>query len=102
MPALTSQSYDPGLGTALALFLPLSLLAFAAAITRYHLGVRAVLATLFASAVMHAILMGSLMSYVNGRFGLDTLLILQIANPLLAALLVVILSGRRVVRRFAT
>ena len=102
VPALTSQSYNPGLVTALALFLPLSLLAFAAAITRYHLGVRAVLATLFAGAVMHAILMGSLMSYVNGRFGLDTLLILQIANPLLAALLVVILSGRRVVRRFAT
>jgi hypothetical protein len=102
VPALTSQSYNPGLVTALALFLPLSLLAFAAAITRYHLGVRAVLATLFAGAVMHAILMGSLMSYVNGRCGLDTLLILQIANPLLAALLVVILSGRRVVRRFAT
>jgi hypothetical protein len=27
---------------------------------------------------------------------------LQVANPLLSALLVVILSGRRVVRRFAT
>ena len=102
VPALTSQSYNPGLVTALALFLPLSLLAFAAAITRYHLGVRAVLATLFAGAVLHALLMGSLLSYVNGRFGLDTLLLVQIANPLLSALLVVILSGRRVVRRFAT
>jgi hypothetical protein len=102
VPALTSQSYNPGLVTAVALFLPLSLIAFAAALTRYHLGLRAVLATLFAGAVMHAILIGSLMSYVNGRFGLDTLLILQIANPLLSALLVVILSGRRVVRRFAT
>ncbi|MBS0522032.1 MAG: HXXEE domain-containing protein [Proteobacteria bacterium] len=102
VPALTSQSYNPGLLTALALFLPLSLLAFAAAITRYHLGVRALLATLFAGAVVHAILMGSLMSYVNGRFGLETLLLFQIANPLLAMLLVVILSGRRVVRRFAT
>jgi hypothetical protein len=39
---------------------------------------------------------------VNGRFGLDTLLLFQIANPLLSSLLVVILSGRRVVRRFAT
>ncbi len=102
VPALASQSYNPGLVTALALFLPLSLIAFAAAITRYHLGMRAVIATLFAGAVMHAILIGSLMSYVNGRFSLDTLLILQIANPLLSALLVVILSGRRVVRRFAT
>ena len=102
VPALTTQSYNPGLVTALALFLPLSLLAFAAAITRYHLGVRAVLATLFAGAVAHAILIGSLLSYMNGRFGLDTLLLFQIANPLLSALLVVILSGRRVVRRFAT
>jgi hypothetical protein len=102
IPALAAQSYNPGLVTALALFLPLSLLAFAAAITRYHLGVRAVLATLFAGVVMHALLMGSLMSYVNGRFGLDTLVLVQVANPLLAALLVVILSGRRVVRRFAT
>jgi len=101
-PALTLQSYNPGLFTALALFLPLSLLAFAAAITRYHLGVRAVLATLFAGAVMHAVLMGSLMSFVNGRIDLDTLVLLQIANPLLSALLVVILSGRRIVRRFAT
>lgn len=102
VPALTAQSYNPGLMTAVALFLPLSLIAFAAALTRYHLGMRAVLATLFAGAVLHAILMGSLLSYVNGRFGLDTLLILQVANPLLSALLVVILSGRRVVRKFAT
>jgi len=102
LPALTQQSYNPGLVTALALFLPLSLLAFAAAITRYHLGARAVLATLFAGAVMHGILIGSLMSFVKGRLDLDTLLLLQIANPLLSALLVVILSGRRVVRRFAT
>jgi len=39
---------------------------------------------------------------VNGRLGLDELLIVQVANPLLAVVLVVILSGRRVVRRFAT
>jgi hypothetical protein len=102
VPALSAQSYNPGLLTALALFLPLSLLAFAAAITRYHLGVRAVLATLFAGAVLHAILMGSLLSFVNERLDLDTLLLLQVVNPLLAALLVVILSGRRGVRRFAT
>jgi hypothetical protein len=102
MPALVAQSYNPGLLTAIALFLPLSLLAFAAALMRYHLGVRSVLATLFAGAVLHAILMGSLMSFVNGRLNLDTLLLLQIVNPLLSALVVVGLSGRRVARRFAT
>jgi hypothetical protein len=102
VPALTGQSYNPGLATAVILFLPLSLLAFAAAMTRYHLGLRAVLATLFAGAVVHAILMGSLMSFITGRLDVDTLMLVQLANPLLAALLVVILSGRRVVRRFAT
>jgi hypothetical protein len=102
IPAALSQSYNPGLVTALALFLPLSLIAFAAAMTRYHLGLRAVLASLFAGAVLHAVLMGSLMSFVDGRLGLDTLLLLQVINPLLAVVLVVILSGRRSVRRFAT
>jgi hypothetical protein len=102
VPALAMQSYNPGLVTAVVLFLPLSLLAFAAAITHYHLGLRAVLATLFAGAVMHAILIGSLMSFVNRRLSLDALLLLQILNPLLSALVVVGLSGRRVVRRFAT
>jgi hypothetical protein len=102
IPAVLAQSYNPGLLTALVLFLPLSLIAFAAAMTRYHLGLRAVLATLFAGVVLHAVLMGSLMSFVNGRINLDTLLLIQILNPLLSALVVVGLSGRRVVRRFAT
>jgi hypothetical protein len=63
---------------------------------------RAVLASLLAGAVLHAVLIGSLMSFVNGRFGLDELLLVQVANPVLAVLLVVILSGRRSARRFAT
>jgi hypothetical protein len=46
--------------------------------------------------------MGSLVQFVNGRLDLGALLILQIVNPFLSALLVVILSGRRVARRFAT
>ena len=60
------------------------------------------LASLLAGAVLHAVLIGSLMSFVNGRLGLDELLLVQVANPVLAVLLVVILSGRRSVRRFAT
>ena len=102
VPAALSQTYNPGSLTALVLFLPLSLIAFAAAMTRYYLGLRAVLASLLAGAVLHAVLIGSLMSFVNGRLGLDELLLVQVANPVLAVLLVVILSGRRSVRRFAT
>lgn len=102
VPAVLSQSYNPGLLTALVLFLPLSLIVFAAAVSRYHLGARAILATLFAGVVLHAILMGSLMAFVNGRIGLDLLLLAQIVNPLLSAVIAVGLAGRRSFRLFAT
>ncbi|MCP6151486.1 HXXEE domain-containing protein, partial [Klebsiella pneumoniae] len=42
-PAVTAQRYNPGLATALLLFLPLSLWALAVAVRRYKAGVRAVL-----------------------------------------------------------
>jgi hypothetical protein len=100
-PAILSQRYNPGLLTALLLFLPLSLTAFAAAVTRYHLGVRAILATLFAGAALHAILLGSLMAFLRGRIDLDVLLAIQIANPFLSAFIVVIAVGRRGFRRIA-
>jgi hypothetical protein len=100
VPAALSQSYNPGLVTALALFLPLSLVVFSA-LPRYHLGLRAILATLFAGAVLHAILMGSLMAFLNDRIGLDALLLVQLVNPFLSAVIVAILAGRRSFRLFA-
>jgi hypothetical protein len=96
------RAYNPGLITAVALFLPLSLLAFSAAMTRYHLGFRAVLATAVAGVILHALLVGSLMGYIRGTIGLDLLIAIQIANPFLSALIVVLGAGRRSVRRFAT
>jgi hypothetical protein len=96
------RAYNPGLVTAVVLFLPLSLLAFAAAMTRYHLGFRAVLATVVAGVVLHAVLLGSLMGYLRGSVSLDQLIIIQIVNPLLSALIVILGAGRRSVRRFAT
>ena len=71
VPAAMTGEYNPGLVTALVLFLPLSLIAFAAAVTRYHLGFRAVLATVVAGAALHAIMMGSLMGYLRGSIGHD-------------------------------
>jgi hypothetical protein len=100
--AVMMRAYNPGLLTAVALFLPLSLLAFAAAMTRYHLGFRAVLATAVAGVILHAVLVGSLMGYIRGSVSLDLLIAIQIANPLLSALIVVLGAGRRSVRRFAT
>ena len=102
VPAVMMRAYNPGLLTAVALFLPLSLLAFAAAMTRYHLGFRAVLATAVAGVILHVVLVGSLMGYIRGSVSLDLLIAIQIANPLLSALIVVLGAGRRSIRRFAT
>src|SRR5260370_20325531 len=78
-----------GWATGVALFLPVSVLAFAAAITRYHVGCRAVLVTVVAGVVLHAVLAGSLLAYIRGSVSLEVLI-------------VVLGSGRRSVRRFAT
>jgi len=101
VPAVMMRAYNPGLLTAAALFLPLSVLAFAAAMTRYHLGFRAVLATVVAGVILHAVLAGSLLGYIRGSISLDVLIAIQIVNPFLSALIVVLGSGRRSVRRFA-
>jgi hypothetical protein len=102
VPAVMMRAYNPGLVTAVILFLPLSLLAFAAAITRYHLGFRAVLATVVAGVVLHAVLLGSLLGYLRGSVSRDQLIVIQIVNPLLSAVIVVLGAGRPSVRRFAT
>jgi hypothetical protein len=93
-PAVLSGHYNPGLLTALLLFLPLCLVVFATAVTRYNLGSRSILATLFAGVAVHLVLMTSLMAFIDGRLGLEGLLLLQVANPFLPALIVTGLSGR--------
>ena len=47
-------------------------------------------------------MVGSLLGYLRGSIGLDVLLAIQIVNPLLSALIVIVGAGRRSVRRFAT
>jgi len=87
VPAVMTSTYNPGLVTAM---------------TRYHLGFRAVLATVVAGLALHVIMVGSLLGYLRGSIGLDVLLAIQIVNPLLSALIVIVGAGRRSVRRFAT
>src|SRR5437762_2662254 len=55
-----------------------------------------------AGAMLHAVFRGSLLAFVNGQLDLDVLLLLLIASPLLSALTVAVLSGRRSFRLFAT
>src|SRR5690606_10379230 len=62
-PAVADGGYNPGLATALLLFLPLSLWAFRIALSRPELGLRAVIATLVGGMLMHAVLMLSLRAY---------------------------------------
>lgn len=93
-PAVLSGHYNPGLLTALVLFLPLCLIVFATAVSRYNLGLRAIMATLFAGVVLHLVLMTSLVAFIDGRLPLEGLLLLQVANPFLSAVIVVLLAGR--------
>ena len=48
------------------------------------------------------LLSGSLLAFVNGQLGLDLLLLLLIVSPLVSALTVAVLAGRRSFRLFAT
>jgi hypothetical protein len=93
-PAILSGRYNPGLLSALVLFLPLCLLVFAVAVSRYQLGFRSIFATLVAGIALHIALMTSLMAFIDGRIGLEMLLFLQVANPFCSALIVVALAGR--------
>ena len=95
-PALTHGAYNPGLVTAIVLFLPLSLWTFHVALTHYRLGWRAVIATVAAGVVLHGILLGSLMAYIAGRIGVVVLDAIQVINPAIAALIVVRLGRRRI------
>ena len=60
IPVVTQGAYNAGLLTALVFFVPLSLWAFHVALSRYRLGWRAVIATIAAGIVFHAIMIGSL------------------------------------------
>jgi hypothetical protein len=100
-PAVASGSYNPGLVTAILLFLPLSLWTFRVALRRPELGARAVAATILGGILIHAVLMLSLKAYLAGRIGEAALVAIQIANPAIPMLLVAAVVLRRPVRRVA-
>lgn len=76
------------------LFAPLSLWAFHVALSRYRLGWRAVIATIAAGIVFHAIMIGSLPVFLAGGIGVFVLDAIQVINPILI-LLIVAYFGRR-------
>ena len=94
-PGLVNAAYNPGEVTAIVLFLPLSLWAFYVALTRYRLGWHAVIATVAAGIVLHAILLGSLIAFLRGLIGSDVLDVIQYLNPAIAGLIVYLATRRR-------
>jgi hypothetical protein len=93
--AVRDGAYNPGLLTAIVLFLPISLWAFHVSLTHYRLGRRAIAATIGAGVVLHGILMASLFAFAAGRIGVAALDAIQVVNPVLAPLIVVLFGRRR-------
>ncbi len=98
VPFLINGAYNPGVLTAILVFLPLSLWAFRVALVRYQLGWSTVLATVFAGVILHAILLLSVKAYIAGLIGIVVLDVIQVINPLIAGV-IVFLAGQRASRR---
>ena len=94
-PAVAQRDYNAGLLTAIVIFLPLSLWVFHVALSRYQLGWRAVIATIAAGVVFHAIMIGSLPVFLAGGIGVFVLDAIQVVNPALVLLIVGWLGRKR-------
>ena len=94
-PALATGAYNPGLLTAVLLFLPLSAWAFRVALGRPDLGWRVVAATLAGGVIVHAVLMLSLRAWLAGRLDETVLLAIQVVNPAIPLLLAAAVAGWR-------
>lgn len=94
-PSLAKGAYNPGEATAIVLFLPLSLWTFHVALSRYRLGWRAIIATVAAGVVLHAVLLGSLIAFLRGLIGSGVLDVIQYLNPAIAGLIVYLATRPR-------
>jgi len=93
-PALAAGIYNPGLLTAVLLFLPLSLWTLWIALRRPDLGWRMVAATIAGGIEIHAVLILTLRAYVTGSLSQNALLAIQIVNPAIPVLLVAAIMWR--------
>lgn len=94
-PALAAGDYNPGLLTAVLLFLPLSLWTLRIALRRPDLGWRIVTATIGGGIVIHAVLILTLRAYLMDALGEDTLVAIQVINPAIPIMLVAAIMQRR-------
>lgn len=97
VPAIVSREYDPGLLTAILLFVPLSAWALLATTGRHGPFRRiAILPVLLSGVIMHAVLAGSALLFLRGAITAPLLLALQSIGIALGYGLVS-LAGRRAV-----
>lgn len=94
-PALAAGDYNPGLLTAVLLFLPLSLWTLRIALRRPDLGWRIVTATIGGGIVIHAVLILTLRAYLMDALGEDALVAIQVINPAIPIMLVAAMMQRR-------
>jgi hypothetical protein len=100
-PALAAGNYNPGLLTAVVLFLPPSLWTLWIALRRPDLGWRMVGATIVGGIVLHAVLILTLRAYLTGLIGENTLVAIQIVNPAIPVVLVAVMMMQRRLPRHA-
>lgn len=93
-PAVMQHGYNAGLLSGIVVFVPLSLWVFHIALSRYRLGWRAVVATIVAGIIYHAIMIGSALAFVAGHMDVLVLDAIQVINPALI-LFIAAYFGRR-------
>ncbi|MEP9378860.1 HXXEE domain-containing protein [Aquabacter sp. CN5-332] len=96
-PMLMQRHYNPGLLSAVLVFLPLSVWALLVAVRRYGAGMSGVLAVVLGGLIMNGVMIGSLVAYVNGWFSEAVLVGIQIPNTFVPAGLMWLMTRQRVV-----
>ncbi|MEP9366751.1 HXXEE domain-containing protein [Xanthobacter sp. VNH20] len=89
VPAIFERRYNPGLFSAVVLFLPLCLWTLLVAVRRYGAGAKAIALVVLAGVLVHAVLMGSLLAYLRDFIGLVPLVVIQVLNAAIPAALMV-------------
>ncbi|HTK02958.1 MAG TPA: HXXEE domain-containing protein [Bordetella sp.] len=90
--ALKGQSYNPGLLTAILLFVPVGIWAMRVGL-RAGIRWRGVGAIILGGILTHAVLMGSLLAFLQGWIGAPVLAVIQMLNMAVPLVVALIASG---------
>lgn len=90
--ALREQAYNPGLLTAVLLFLPASAWVLRVG-RRAGIGWRGVVAIVLGGVLTHVVLMGSLLAFLHGYIGAPTLVAIQIVDMVVPLMLALVASN---------